>query len=257
MSSDYINGCISGLLYASVGYPFDTIKSRIQLNLYNLITPRQELLSLIRNEGFMSLYKGFMISGIYIPIGYSMVFGTFNTLHHKYEIGCIQASAAAGITYSLISCPAETIKIRSQTNIRTEGVWKEIIENLSRNNMSIKSLYKGYYTTAGRDILGTVIQFTSYTYFHKYLQREYGLSNVWAAPIAGPLSGVVYWIPTYPIDVIKSNVQLKQIPFHEAVRWIYLKKGLFGFWKGISLGIARTAIVDAMGFTLFEYLRVF
>jgi hypothetical protein len=257
---DYINGCVSGVLYASIGYPFDTLKVRLQTMhlstsygsyIHNPLM--YQLKNIYFKESIGSLYKGFMVTGIYIPIGYGMVFGTYNTMC-SYEYNGIIAATCAGAAYSLVSCPAETIKIRSQTNITiNQSVWTEIVHNIKYNDMSVRALYKGLSTTLPRDVIATNVQFNSYTYIKNELSPQYGLYQ--ASVIGGAISGGIYWIPSYPLDIIKTNVQKYRITPREACFRLMQVKGYRGLWRGFIPCITRSIIVDSLGFPMFEYMH--
>ena len=53
---NFIPGAIAGLTSAILGYPFDTIKTRMQVNNYG--NSKNIFINTVKNEGFISLYRG-------------------------------------------------------------------------------------------------------------------------------------------------------------------------------------------------------
>jgi solute carrier family 25 carnitine/acylcarnitine transporter 20/29 len=127
----------------------------------------------------------------------------------------------------------------------------------------------------GRDAMGTGIYFGSYE-SSKYLLSNIAPPGPWTYAASGALCGIVAWCVVFPIDTAKSIVQ-RDILIHEAGVF-YRKKNLWDFnwmsrrmYRGMSyvpqipacsvcvsddrVSIMRSAIVNAINFTLYEGVR--
>ena len=83
---------------------------------------------------------------------------------------------------------------------------------------------------------------------------------------AGGLAGVVTWIITYPIDIIKSQLQADGAEgkrnykgIIDCGRQIYNSEGILGFKKGLGVTLLRAFPVNAVTFTtvmvILNYMR--
>jgi hypothetical protein len=128
----------------------------------------------------------------------------------------------------------------------------------------------------GRDAMGTGIYFGSYE-SSKYLLSNIAPPGPWTYAASGALCGIVAWCVVFPIDTAKSIVQ-RDILIHEP-GVLYRKKNLWDFnwmsrrmYRGMScvprkpsisassgsddrVSIMRSAIVNAINFTLYEGVR--
>eukprot|EP00345_Euplotes_harpa_P001797 CAMPEP_0168330934 /NCGR_PEP_ID=MMETSP0213-20121227/8033_1 /TAXON_ID=151035 /ORGANISM="Euplotes harpa, Strain FSP1.4" /LENGTH=95 /DNA_ID=CAMNT_0008334613 /DNA_START=606 /DNA_END=893 /DNA_ORIENTATION=- len=92
-----------------------------------------------------------------------------------------------------------------------------------------------------RDILAFAIFFCSYeTLKEKAFEQSQGNKNLPTLIAIGSLTGLLLWVPSYPIDVVKTKMQaddLKNPEFKhtsDAVRKIYRNEKLKGFFKGFT-----------------------
>ena len=71
------------------------------------------------------------------------------------------------------------------------------------------------------------------------------------AIIAGSLATVV----CNPLDIIRINIQTKNISSMTAVKYIYNKNGILGFYKGIGIGILTIPTFWSIYFPSYEYMK--
>lgn len=79
-----------------------------------------------------------------------------------------------------------------------------------------------------------------------------------ACPI-GAAAGVLSWAVVYPVDVIKSVVQIQPLtapPEQRSVwgtiRRLYAKEGLAVFWRGLGVTLLRAFPVNGIVFPTYE-----
>ena len=79
------------------------------------------------------------------------------------------------------------------------------------------------------------------------------------------MTGLGFWVPVYPIDTVKSNVQAiifdKQVSFRRngtmirEIRKIYKSNGLKAYMIGITAILGRAFFSNAIGFWMWEYSK--
>ncbi|KAI9633489.1 mitochondrial carrier domain-containing protein [Dioszegia hungarica] len=207
---------------------------------------RSAFASIIREEGTHGLFKGVMSPMAGIAFINGVVFTSYSffmKLQLPADSGqepslgqiCL-AGAGSGLASSLITCPTELIKIRQQSSpphlnpsiftvcryiIRTDGA---------------RGLYRGFTVTALRDLAYGPYFFTyeascrffksrrapidaaypsqassGRQYHHESLideaEMELHALRPWELMVAGGLAGVVAWMATFPLDVLKTRSQ--------------------------------------------------
>ncbi|KAG8697241.1 hypothetical protein FRC09_007997 [Ceratobasidium sp. 395] len=244
---DFAAGTIGGMVGLAVGFPFDTIKVRLQhpetMSRYrNSITA---LVTIVREERVAGLFKGisspmagcaFLNGLVFASTGYLIQAQQTDPTTRPTLTQITLAGAGTGIIGSLIATPTELIKIRQQANTSAgaqPSAWT-VAKELWRGH-GIRGLYRGVSSTAMRDM--------SYgTYFATYegmrrlltparseravssgaaisqdgksmldgdaLVRDKDIPLSWPRlMIAGGVAGIAGWIFTFHLDSIKTRVQ--------------------------------------------------
>jgi len=237
LSETYQSGAVTGLLYATIGYPFDTLKVWRQIN------PKVSYSEMIiRTKNIGRFYNGFSIAGTQITIGYGAVFGTYFKLHQDGYSSAF-SSCCAGLAYALIACPMENAKIQYQMK-----------KSFTLQNFS---LLRGLGTTIIRDVPATMIQFFTYDLLRNWFMRNTEINKQIQIGASASISGIFFWSLTYPIDLYKTRLQFNAGNVGNVGNVGNMGNVLVRF-KGSYAGfvpcLMRTIIVDALGFNLIEFL---
>ncbi|KAI7850103.1 mitochondrial carrier domain-containing protein [Circinella umbellata] len=120
------------------------------------------------------------------------------------------AGFGAGVAGFLFSAPTELVKIKEQVSRVPKGSWEVIKELLARDG--VRGLYQGGWITIIRDAPSYGVYFWVYEGMKRLLETEAGKSNAWQLLLAGGTAGVVSWSSIYPIDVVKSRLQMQVMP---------------------------------------------
>ena len=210
-SNEYIIGGAVGLAQIIVGHPFDTIKTIIQTN--NKIKI---------NYKIPRLYNGLAYPLIGSILTNSIVFGLNKELY-KTTSNYWVSGFFTGMISSIIINPIDVYKIREQT--------------LTNNRVN---LFRGLPVTCLRESIAFSIYFGSYFNLKK---------NDISPSISGGISGWLCWLCTYPIDVIKTRLQINSsLTIVKAY-----KQG--ALWRGFKICTARSILINSVGFTLYEKLN--
>jgi len=279
----FVAGVFSGIAKLSVGHPFDTVKVRLQTSdISHFRGPLDCLLQTVRKEGVTGLYKGaspplvgwmFMDSimlgslSVYRRVLNDNVFNPRSSALTEQPklppIGHALAGTMAGWTVSFIAAPVEHIKARLQIQYaadKSKRLYSGPIDCLTKiyRGHGVKGLYHGLSATL---LFRTFFCFWWGTYdlFTRQLQKHTNLStpavNFWA----GGLSAQIFWITSYPSDVVKQRIMTDPLgPERRFPRWrdaakaVYRESGWRGYWRGFVPCFLRAFPANAMALVAFE-----
>jgi len=231
MALDFAVGCIGGFAGILVGHPFDTVKVRLQSQDQKNIkyTGTWNCFSqIVKKESIFGLYKG-MLSPLYGQIGINaIVFGihgnVLRALGNQDIKGQFIAGSIAGGVQSFIASPMELVKIRFQ--MQGEGISSKIKDTKKDKRYFYKSpfdclrkiykyeggfqgVFRGISLTLWREIPSFGVYFASYDYLCRQTNAvTENTVNIWKLLFCGGTAGIVCWIVTYPLDVIKTRQQM-------------------------------------------------
>ena len=291
----FVAGVFSGIAKLSVGHPFDTIKVRLQTSQKSQFSgPIDCLLQTIRKEGIAGIYKGatppllgWMASDS-VMLGSLTIYRKF-LLHNVFAnptfrphtpvselenmklptVGHGIAGIFAGWTVSFIACPVEHVKARLQVQYaakKSERFYSGPID-CARKLLKTHGLKGGlYHGLLATSIFRSFFFFWwgSYDLFTRFFQSHTSLStpaiNFWA----GGLSAQVFWLTSYPSDVVKQRMMTdplggtlgdgeRKFPrWRDAVRAVYREAGWRGYWRGFAPCFLRAFPANAAALVAFE-----
>jgi solute carrier family 25 carnitine/acylcarnitine transporter 20/29 len=178
------------------------------------------------------------------------------------------AGIAAGCTVSFIAAPVEHVKARLQIQYaanKAERLYAGPIDCLRKvyRHHGVRGIYHG---------LGATLLFRSnffawwgsYDIFTRWMREHTSFSapviNFWA----GGLSAQVFWIASYPSDVVKQRIMtdplggglndgVRRFPrWKDAAVAVYRETGWRGYWRGFVPCFLRAFPANAMALVAFE-----
>lgn len=266
---DLICGSLGGLAGTCASHPLDTIRIRLQLQdhynpMYKGILDCGK--QAVSKEGFLGLYKGILPPIIFQCPTYAFLFAgkelADRALNKMGGLGkdtqsCI-AGCIGGVASTVVSCPAELLKIRSQYKTSGNTDYFKLAKTLVKNQ-GYSALYKGYLCTLIRDIPAFAVyfgifeigcaRFTSKTDMF-YVVLLYQL-------IFGSIAGIASWLITYPFDIVKSIIQNSDK--HRTIRQVFYQNyklhGAQFFLKGAFATSIKAVPMEATCLILYTQLR--
>ena len=243
-----------------VGHPLDTVKVLLQTQ--DASNPKFRgttdcIKSLFVKEGIRGLYKGMSSPLMGVAAINAIVFGVYgNTQRHFTNPDSLTshflAGAAAGLAQSFFTSPMELAKSRLQVSNGTKGP----IDCLRKiyTHEGIRGIFKGLSIT----ILREIPAFSSYFVTYELLTRSSDNAPISTGTmlVAGGLAGTVSWVLVYPVDVIKSRIQIDGLTETKYENSLHcLKKSIasegYGFlYRGLSPTILRAFPVNAATFAV-------
>lgn len=274
--NDLVAGSVAGAAQVLVGQPLDTVKTRAQIAPKGMFKgPMDVLAQTVRKEGFFALYKGMAspllgIAGVNSLLFASYVYSKrvvspFPQLSLK-EIAI--AGAMAGAANAILASPVEMFKVRmqGQYGVATDKKLRDVAKEMWRDWGFRNGVMRGYWVTVAREIPAYAGFYTAFEFSKRKFQSQYGDKvPVWALLASGSTGGIAYWLSCYPLDVIKSRIQLRQTPptgkpwkyMANEIRMVIAESGLTGLFRGLSPSLLRTIPAGASTFAAFELTREF
>ncbi|KAI6044581.1 mitochondrial carrier [Pisolithus marmoratus] len=272
--NELIAGSVGGAAQVLVGQPLDTVKTRAQIAPKGMFKgPMDILLRTIRTEGFFALYKGMASPLIGIAGVNSLLFASYATSKRiispfpQLTLPQIAlAGAMAGAANAVLASPVEMFKVRmqGQYGAATDKRLRDVAREMWRDWGFKQGIMRGYWVTVAREVPAYAGFYTAFEFSKRQFQSRYGKHvPVWALLTSGATGGVAYWLCCYPIDVIKSRIQLRPTPptsrpwryINAELRSIVADSGVSGLFRGLSPSLLRSIPAAASTFAAFELTR--
>ncbi|PLB42626.1 mannosyltransferase complex subunit MNN9 [Aspergillus candidus] len=290
----FVAGVFSGI--AKLSGQFDTVKVRLQTSKDGHFRgPVDCVLQTVRKEGVAGFYKGATPPLVGWMVMDSVMLGSL-TLYRRLllenvfsrpEIRRITPFAAyqkdpstlpsfghgiagimAGTTVSFIAAPVEHVKARLQIQYAADKAGRlysgpiDCTKKLLGTH-GISGLYRGLFAT---------ILFRSFFFFwwgsYDVLTRMMRERTNMSAPAinfwAGGVSAQIFWITSYPSDVVKQRLMTDPMGgglndgqrqfrgWKDAATAVYKERGLKGYWRGFVPCFLRAFPANAMALVAFE-----
>ena len=292
---DLFAGSLAGGAQVIIGQPLDTIKVRSQIAPPGLYRgPMDVLTTTVKNEGILALYKGMASPLIGIAAQNAVLFTAFQGAKRlispeSQSLTIPQVAAAgaiAGGINTILSSPVELFKIRMQAQItsttssssdsvpakKLSAVAKEVYHNAGMKS----GVMRGFWVTLFREVPAYAGFYTGFelskSLFRSHLPQsttnEGTTLPIWALMASGSMGGIFNWLACYPLDVLKSRIQLSDKPLSrglggplvlkyisEEAKEIYRKEGWKAFTVGLSPTLLRAIPAAAATFTTFEVVK--
>jgi len=272
--NELIAGSVGGAAQVLVGQPLDTIKTRAQIAPKGMFKgPMDILVQTVRNEGVLALYKGMASPLIGIAAVNSLLFTAYNVSKRiispfpDLSIGQIAlAGSMAGVGNSVLASPVELFKVKMQDQYgdAKDKPLSRQFRDIWRANGFRRGVMRGFWATVVREIPGYGAFYAGFEFAKREFQKEYGTHlPVWALLSSGSFGGICYWSACYPLDVVKSRVQLSDKPLRgvwyitDELAAIAREGGFRALFKGLSPSLLRTIPAGAATFAGFELTREF
>lgn len=233
-----ISGCFAGIVQTLIGHPLDTIKvSHIK---YKSKTISKTISKVYRKNGLRQFYKGIvppMYSSVISNMG---IYFMYNYFKRKKGMSNIVAGAYTGACLGIIEGPTDMIKTKMQIQPCHGASHTRLIKQLG-----IRGLFQGTSYTIMRNIPAVGGYFWGYETTKSYFKHP-----VVGSFLGGIAAGFMCWGPTYPIDYIKTKVQIadKPINFFDIIKTTKIRT----YWNGFTPCIIRAIMINPFVFLAYE-----
>ncbi|KAK8926444.1 hypothetical protein KSP39_PZI018545 [Platanthera zijinensis] len=273
-------GSIAGLVEHTSMFPVDTLKTRMQTHSLPCHPPpglRRVLLSVIRTDGFLGLYRGIGAMGLGAGPAHAAYFSIYEVskrlLLTEDHPNNPAAHAAAGVLATVASdavfTPMDTVKQRLQMG---SSPYKGVADCVRRvlKEEGIRAFYASYRTTVLMNAPFTAVHFSTYEAAKRGLMEvspesaddERLLMHATAGAAAGALAAAV----TTPLDVVKTQLQCQGVcgcakfsssSITDVIRAIVHRDGYAGLIRGWKPRMLFHAPAAAICWSTYEASKSF
>jgi solute carrier family 25 carnitine/acylcarnitine transporter 20/29 len=261
-----MGGLINGLVQVTVGQPFDTLKTKMQVqDEYKKLNLIQSAKKLYKSDGKLGFYRGGMPIILGASFFRSMQFSVFELVYSRFdknnlknknyekyftkvipytkglEVRTIVAGIASGICRSLVECPFEFVKIRRQ--IKTDFKYMNV--------------YHGLFPLMLKNSTMVSIGFCFIDSFRRN-------TNAWNSSLgiflATGTSTILCHILIWPIEIFRNNYMSKnkgetssagKIISENIKNYGWMK----GLYRGALPGLISTFLRNGLGMLIFSKIQ--
>ena len=258
-SVSLLSGMMGGAVGYAVAFPIDTINTRIQLAQPLLTTEAVDPYTEV-----VDLYSGVSATVVGSALTKGSVFLAYGALQHVFHsdgspeslaLAAAFAGAGAGAAASFVVTPVERVKLVMQSQPAADASAAACAARLAREEGVGGLLGHGLGATCARDIPAYAIEFVVYELLKAHILAAALLPPPLVPLVGGAVAGAACWVPTYPLDVIKTHVQAgKGDGFAACARRLHAAAGPAVFWQGLAPKLLRTLVAHATTFAVAEAL---
>lgn len=263
-------GMVGGAVGVGVAYPLDTLKTKQQASAgSDNLNPVQLTKQIYRMEGIPGFYGGVsstMLGQAIIKGALFFVYGFTRNALARTGLGfstltlCLAASFSGAVT-SFVMTPVERVKCVMQA--KAAGTFPNplacISEVVRRDGVS-GLCFRGLGATVMREIPTCTFYLVGFELAKAFLIVR--LPRTPALLLAGAFAGALSWIPVYPVDVVKTQIQIEldaggseaDGTFLSHTRRLWRAGGFMAFWDGIGPKLARAVVNHAVTFLVVDNL---
>ncbi|AMD21945.1 HFR090Wp [Eremothecium sinecaudum] len=172
------------------------------------------------------------------------------------------AGSISGLLARLLTAPMDTVKIRYQLQVKTEHKYTNIVNTFRTivREEGLLAFWKGNVPASILYVLYGSLQFTSYAYFNKLIDKNFQLSPQKHSWIVGTLAGTISSMVTYPFDVLRTrfvaNRHHRRLRLMDTVMCIKHQEGFLGFFRGYLLSMVTVGASAGIIFGTYETLTI-
>lgn len=281
----FIAGALAGAIEASITYPFEFAKTRLQLIDKGSKASRNPLVLIYntaKTQGVNSIYVGCpaFIVGNTAKAGIRFLgFDAIKNLLRDKETGELSgprgvvAGLGAGLLESVVAVtPFEAIKTaliddKQSPKPRYQNNGRSMIRNYTSliRDEGLMGLYRGVLPVSMRQAANQAVRLGCYNKIKTMIQdmtntpKDKPLSSGLTF-LVGAFSGIVTVYSTMPIDTVKTRMQsLSASKYTSTVNCfatIFKEEGLKTFWKGATPRLGRLILSGGIVFTIYENVLV-
>ncbi|KAG2481944.1 hypothetical protein HYH03_019098 [Edaphochlamys debaryana] len=235
---ELVGGCVAGAANVVSGFPFDTIKVRLQSSSPGEYRgPVHCLREVVSREGARGLFRGMsspLVGGtLETGVNYLVFSRVLEALRPEdlppgapAPLSRVAAAGAVGaVALSGILAPTELLKCRMQqpgSSATYPGGPLQVARELVAAKGWVGGLGRGFGATLAREVPGNALFFVTYEALRRALPRRsaaegqprsgrHWVEEVGTAIFCGGAAGTVMWAVVFPIDAAKTRLQVEPL----------------------------------------------
>lgn len=264
LGEEAIGGLAAGISGTVIGFPLDTIKTRLQTGATQKTNIFAVGRSIYVNEGFSAMYRGLTPPLISLSILSTTTFAQYRFYREYYNAnpGWDYRNYLAGISCAPFAGIVSTIENLVKTQMQLDNVTKKQYHNsfhcvktlIQSHGPSI--VYTGHVVNTLREAAFLGNYFFVYEGMREYLVTKSSIGVQIGVPISGGFCGALSWFLSFPLDCVRAGVQGQPLPPQKSAYQILIAllkdRGIKGLYTGASASIARAFLVSGSRFSAYE-----
>lgn len=238
MIIDYLPGFFQGITRVLISYPFDYVKTYLQMNKCTSIR------SCLALHGISGLYRGATIPLVTVPLDRALQYRLYEQFNKK--MNPFSSAFVCGAISAVINLPVSSLSnnyILEEKNVSFLRYLRQL-----RKTKTVAFLFYGFKPELARSIVSTTIFLGVYG----NMREIYGNSKTQCV-INSVTASVALWTVAYPLDTLKVAQQTEGNPkIREILRSRVQSYGYLNLWRGILPVYARTIPSSATGMLVYE-----
>jgi solute carrier family 25 carnitine/acylcarnitine transporter 20/29 len=281
MALDFGFGFVAGVTGTIAGYPFDTVKVRLQTQTLNHRLYSGSLdcfVKIAKQESMLGFYKGMSSPMFGVAIINGIVFSVQNASKGLFDnpetyTALAITGAIAGSVQAFICSPIELVK----TRLQMQGIGQQrklfaLSTHLYKGPVDcLKKSYerrgfrhgvmRGLSMTLARDIPSFAAYFPAWQFFVVNISPTGKEADMpmYMSLLGGGFTGIAAWTVSYPFDVIKSRYQASREHVYKSVWDCAVKSFRTEGWKVFTRGFVpctfRAVPTNAFTYPVYALLK--
>jgi len=215
---------------------------------------------MVRQEGASSLYRGLLAPVLGYGAINAVAFGTnarlseelrtYRKLPRDSRLSLpeqVAIGGVAGFTQSFVRAPVEQVKTVMQASTHDlRAPFKHSLAcaiYLVNQQGAYQGLFRGLIPTIVREVPQYAMYYPLYEGCKRFMHMEPSPPPVHVLLLAGGIAGALQWVPTFPLDVLKTRIQAGEPGQYSSVMdcatQLYKSHGVRIFWRGLSASLVR------------------
>ncbi|CAF0865397.1 unnamed protein product [Rotaria sordida] len=281
MALDFGFGFIAGVTGTIAGYPFDTVKVRLQTQTlhHRLYSGSLDcFIKIAKQESILGFYKGMSSPMFGVAVINGIVFSIQNLSKGLFDnpdtyLALVITGGIAGGVQAFICSPIELVKTRLQMQgigqqrklfTLSTHLYKGPIDCLKKSYTRQGFRYgimRGLSVTLARDLPSFAAYFPAWQFFVSHFSPtgKEGDMSMHMSLIGGAFTGMAAWTVSYPFDVVKSRYQAARDHVYKNV-WdciiqSYRNEGWQVFTRGFLPCTLRAIPTNAFTYPVYAFLK--
>ena len=281
MALDFGFGFVAGMTGTLAGYPFDTVKVRLQTQTinYRLYSGSFDcFVKIARQESILGFYKGMSSPMIGVAVINGLIFSVQNHAKGLFAnpdtyVALAVTGAIAGCVQSFICSPIEMVKTRLQMQgvgqqrklfALSTHLYKGPIDCLKKSYAKRglqQGVMRGLSMTLARDIPSFAAYFPAWQFFVSNFSPTGKEADMpmYMSLIGGGFTGIAAWTVSYPFDVVKSRYQAARDHVYKGVWDCAMKSLRSEGWRVFTRGFVpctlRAVPTNAFTYPVYAFLK--
>lgn len=257
------SGGAAGMASTLLCHPLDTIRTRLQTAEIRGLKYAGAVDCAVKTasrEGVRAFYKGLLSPLLAQCVYKAVIFTVYGTTLQSIaappqgarEGGTpplavvMAAGAVAGGVNSLVVTPVELVRnnLMVQRGFASSNVSPVQLVAETVRASGVLGLWRGVGATMLRDSVGVAVWFGAFQVGMRHVNPAIGLEGIPGLLGAGMLGGAGFWLAAFPLDTIKSIVQVqdRSRPARTAIGVasdLWVKRNLAKLYRGLGVALVR------------------